>query len=181
MDSSATSNLPVSTTLSTSVPTCSRKGDPPFTVTITYRSLLDRPIWAFVYQYSYQCAGIETRDPERNNRRIGPDSTSLADEPDPTWTYFKDSELVRLEPGEVYERQYTYIVVKKAKGLRNSDVWNLKVGNTYGITLRNQKWWWMFEDDMPEGCTEEERETLLQKQPVTEWKPDCSVSFEFVE
>lgn len=93
----------------------------------------------------------------------------------------EDTELVRLEPSQTFGSTYTFSVVPKRKGLRSSDVWNLLAGKTYELTLRKQCWWWMFEDEMTENCDVEERREMLGRRDPSEWKPECSATFEFTE
>lgn len=174
--------VPAFTTLSTSAPNCSREGIPPFTVTTIHECATGKPFWALIHQYTNHCTGIEIRDPSRNGRRIGPDGTSIADdEGGSSGLTPDDTDPVRFEPGHPIQISYTFSVVRKVKGLRNSDIWNLAVGNNYILTLRRQKWRWMFEDDMPKESSVDERRELLRKQPVTEWEAECSAAFEFTE
>jgi hypothetical protein len=120
-------------------------------------------------------------DPLRSNRRIGGQSSSIVDTDDETDDTEDDNDLVRLHPGQVLQVTYTFSVVPKAKGLRHSDVWNLTIGNTYNLTLRNQRWWWAYEDDMDDDISEKQRRSSLKTKPLTEWGTDCSANFTFVE
>lgn len=179
---------PVSLTLSTSAPTCYGSGDPPFTVTMTHKCTTARPIWALREPHRYNCNGIMIRDPQRTTpsgryRRIGLEGTYIDNgsesDSDYEHRYVRNNELVHLNPGEVYTTYYTLIVTAKAGGLRRSDVWNLTDGNDYLLTMTEQKWWWMFEDEMPASCSHWKRMEMLNEQPVTQWRPGCSISFHF--
>jgi len=108
---------------------------------------------------------------------MGPQSTIIADEWDDVALDLDDTELVRLELGQKFSTSYTFSVVPKADGLRNSDVRNMVKGNTYEITLRRRRWRWMFEDEMGEGMSEEEREEALRKREAMEWMVDCKATF----
>ncbi|KAK3722930.1 hypothetical protein LTR37_002075 [Vermiconidia calcicola] len=175
-------NVPVATTLSLSARTCSRKGDPPFAVTIKHHSTATQPIWALVYSFPDWCRGIEIRDLELHRRR-GPSPlwaayTQYDEDPDPR----DDASLERLAPGQSLEIAYTFCVERKLNGYFRSDVDKLKNKKRYTVTLRKQKWWWMFEDEMPTDCTtDDERRRFLGKQECCEWKPECVREFEMVE
>lgn len=174
-------SVPVATTLSVSAPTCSRKGDPPFVVTIKHQSTSPRPIWALVYRFSEWCCGIEIRDLEHHRRR-GPSPlwaayTQVDVDPDPR----DDASLEHLVSGQSLEIAYTFCVERKL-GAFPSDVQKLKDGQRYQITLRQRMWWWMFEDEMPADCTmDEDRRRVLGEQPCCSWKPQCVQEFEMVE
>lgn len=86
---------------------------------------------------------------------------------------------MHLDPGEVFDTSYTYRVVAKTWALRHSDIWNLKDRKQYQVTLREQSWWWRFEDDLPADCSHEQRREILIKLRVAKWKPDCSTWFEY--
>ena len=173
--------VPVATTLSLSEPTCSRKGDPPFVVTITHRSTAPRPIWALVYRFTDWVWGIEVRDLEHHHRR-GPSRLWLAyaqfdEDPD----LREDTSLERLEPGQSLEMAYTFSVERKFKDFP-SDVHKLQDGQRYEVTLRKRRWWWMFEDEMPMDCTTDDgRRRVLGEQTCCVWKPECVAEFEMVE
>jgi hypothetical protein len=170
---------PVSTTLTTSSPTCSLIGEPPFTATTTYERTTSRPIWALVRLFTDFGGGIEIRDPVRKHRQVGARSTIIADEWDEHALDLDDTALVWLESGQTFSTLYTVSVVPKVNGLRDSDVKHLVVGNTYEITLRKRRWRWMFEDEMGGGLSEKERR-VLRKRKVVEWKVDRMVIFEAV-
>ena len=174
-------SVPVATTLSLSASACSRTGDPPFVVTIKHRSTATHPFWALVYRFTDWCSGIEIRDLEHHRRR-GPsplwDAYTYYDEdPDPR----DDTSLERLAPGQALEVAYIFHVERKL-GTFRSDVSKLKDGQRYKVTLRKQKWWWMFEDEMPADCTTDDgRRRVLREQVRCEWKPQCVQEFEMVE
>jgi len=73
----------------------------------------------------------------------------------------RSTQLVQLELGEKFEQHYTFSVVAKVDGLRNTDVYNLVKGNEYHVTLRKRYWRWMFEDEMDMRMSHEERERRL--------------------
>jgi hypothetical protein len=168
---------PVSTTVTTSPSTCSLSGEPPFKAITEYECTASKPIWALVRLFTDFSGGIEIRDPLRKHRRIGGVSSIVADEWDEDALDLEDTELVRLEPGQKFSTSYTISVVPKADGLRDSDIRHMVPGNTYEITLRKQRWRWMFEDDMPEDIGEDERRAILKKTEVVEWKVDSQVNF----
>ncbi len=175
MESGTDATILVSTSIETSAPVCSRSGDPPFVVTVRYECTTSRPISALVHLNSDACNGIEIRDPARRaaldsrweHRRIGPDTIVMNDEyyGDDT---IDDAEVVRMEPGKLFERPYTFSVVPKLNGIKRSDIWGLKPGTTYELMLRKQTWRWMFEDEMLENCSSEERRELLEKRAAGE-------------
>ncbi|KAL2060152.1 hypothetical protein VTL71DRAFT_9974 [Oculimacula yallundae] len=167
----------ISTILTTSYPTCALSGQPAFTVTTTYECTASKPIWALVRLWADYSGGIEIRDPQRNHRRIGGGSTLIADEWDEDALDLEDTSLVRLEPGQKFSTQYTVSVVPKADGLRNSDIRLMVPGNTYEITIKKQRWRWMFEDEMDKEMDIEERRTILKNRDVAEWKVDCLANF----
>lgn len=181
---------PVSTTLTTSSPTCALNGKPPFTATTTYECTTSRPIWALIRLFTDFGGGIEIRDPQRKHRRMGPPSTIVADEWDTDALDLDDTVLVRLEPNQKFSTSYTFSVVPKASGIVHSDVRHMAKGNTYEITLRRRRWRWMFEDEMEvwvvvgeemseeeEEEEREERRQMLRKKEVMEWEVDCMVTF----
>lgn len=117
-------------------------------------------------------------DPQRKYRRVGPNPTGRNEDYDPS--DLEDSSLERLDIGQSLDIFYTF-TVETSGIVSRPDVRKLKVGNTYRIGVRKQKWWWMFEEDLPTGATTEEVREILSKQPVCEWKPDCVDDFEVVE
>jgi hypothetical protein len=176
-------NAPVSLTLSTSTPICHESGEPAFIVTTTYKCVAVRSIWALRDPLARMCNGVQTRDPDRKYRRIGPDPEILCEDPEydlsPEDIIRRDTVMMRLDPGDVFSTSYTFSVVKKMRGLIHSDVWNLKDGKKYKLTLWPQRWWWMFEDELPAGSSDEQKRDILSKLQVTKWQPDCSSWFEF--
>lgn len=150
-------------------------------VTIKHHSTAPRPIWALVYRFTDWCSGIEIRDLEHHRRR-GPTPLSAAyaqlDE-DPN--LLEDTSLQRLAPGQSLEAEYT-LRVEARSGDFPSDVYKLKDGKRYRITLRQLKWWWVFEDEMPTVCTtDDERRRFLGEQTCCSGKPQCVGEFEMVE
>lgn len=111
-------SVPVTTTLSILAPTCSRRGDPRFVVTITHHSTAPRPIWALVYRFTEWCSGIEIRDLE-HHRRQGPSPLWTAyaqvdEDPDPR----EDTLLERLAPEQSLD--VTYILPSLGRSLAPS-------------------------------------------------------------
>ena len=151
-------------------------GEPPFKAITEYECTVSKPIWALVRLFTDFSGGIEIRDPLRKHRRIGGLSSIVADEWDEDALDLEDTELVRLEPGQKFSTSYTISVVPKAGGLMASDMRHMVPGNTYEITLRAQRWRWMFEDEMAD-IDEDERRAILKKREAVEWKVDCQVNF----
>jgi hypothetical protein len=120
--------------------------------------------------------GVEIRDPTRYYRKIGPPGTWVMDE---VSTEIDFTELVRLEPGQVLHKSYTFAVKPRPEGFGHSDIYNLEVGKTYELTIREQKWWWRFEEDMDLESSDNERKEILFAQAATEWKPNNSITFIF--
>lgn len=62
--------------------------------------------------------GVEIRDPNRNNKHVGPTHSVIGDtdEDEP-----EDTELHRLEPGEQFLKQYTFTTERKANGVLPND------------------------------------------------------------
>jgi len=179
------SRPPISTSVATSSAVCHLSGDPPFTVTTTYRhtgtsdNKAGESIWALIYLSSHNGKGIDIRDPQRQNRRMGPSSTNISDEWDEDDHDVEDSLLVRLQPGQEICTSYTFSVVAKAGGLRNSDIRNMIAGNNYEITLKKRRWRWMFENQM-DATTKDQRREILERQKAIEWEVDCKAEFEAV-
>lgn len=150
-----------------------------------HRCVLKGTIWALVDVYKYNCNGVQIRDPTRNDRRIGPPGTYDSEihgiEFDIAKADFEDTQMVRLEPGQSFGTTYTFAIFNKPTRFRGSDVDKLVIGNDYIIALRAQRWRWMFEDDMPEGSTADERRLLLFERPLTHWKVDGRITFKCVE
>ena len=175
------SQPPVSTTLDLSSSTCPRKGEPPFTVTTIYECTTAQPLWALVRLYSHCCGGVQIRDPDRKNRRIGPPGTMLQHEFDEELLDIEDTELVRLELGYKYLTKYTFSTTPKLNGITHSDVRNLVIGKAYTVTLRRPRWRWMFEKDMPPYLIKHARREVLSEVDMVEWSVGCEASFEVVE
>jgi hypothetical protein len=89
------------------------------------------------------------------------------------------TELVRLEPGQTLQKSYTFAVGPRAEGFGYSDIYNLEVGKAYELTIREQKWWWRFDEEMDLDSSDNERKETLFAQPATEWKPDNMITFVF--
>ena len=171
--------VPVTTNISSSASTCSRSGRPPFTVTITYECTIGATIWALYKHYAYWGNGSEIGDPRRIYRkRIGPSHRYLEDEAD---TEIDFTELVRLERGEILQKLYTFDVEDDRHKFFHNDVYNLLAGNEYQLGLRRQKWWWMFESEMPENSSMDEKKQILYDQPATEWQPQHRMTFRVTE
>jgi hypothetical protein len=171
---------PVSTTLTTSSPTLSLDGQPPFVAITEYECTTSKPIWALVGLFTHVGNGILIRDPQRlvsgKPRRIGPTSTIYEDDWDDKALDLEETELVRLEPGRKFSTSYTISVVPKVDGLRGSDTYAMVKGNTYEISLRKRRWRWMYENGMGEGLSKEEWRELLSKKDPMEWDVDCKVN-----
>jgi hypothetical protein len=88
------------------------------------------------------------------------------------------TELVRLEPGEIMRKTYDFIVEDDTNSLFNNDVHNLVAGNTYELKIRHQKWLWMYEADMPQNCSLDNRKDILFRLTATEWQPESRVTFQ---
>jgi hypothetical protein len=87
---------------------------------------------------------------------------------------------LRLEPGQQRQTISTLSADRELNGRHHNDFRTLTVGNAYELTVMAQKWWWIFEDDLPEDCTAEERLHILQRQPGTRQKPNCMTAFTLV-
>jgi hypothetical protein len=170
--------VPVATNISTSTNVCSRSGHPLFTVTITYDCTAGAAIWALYKHYSYRGNGSEIRDPRRRYRRIGPSHRYIENEDD---TEIDFTELVRLEPSETLQKVYTFDVEDDSDRLYHNDVSNLVVGNEYELGIRNQKWWWMYEEEMPANFSVDEKTRFLYERSATEWQPRERITFVVTE
>lgn len=173
--------LPLTAAITASADTCHRSGDPPFTVSIRYRCDADATIWVLRPLMTDFCGGVELRDPTHRDRRIGPMITGGGNEDGTEDDTLMDTELLRLDPGQIVLSSYTFTTKRKADGLRHNDFYNLITGNMYDLTVWRQQWKWMFESQMPESCTTEERKALLARQPALDWKPECTISFVLAE
>ncbi|KAJ9635200.1 hypothetical protein H2199_008686 [Coniosporium tulheliwenetii] len=174
------SGPPVTISLTTSSPTCSLSGSPPFTVSIEWTLSGSRPIWALISLNSGRTYGIVIRDPSRKGRRIGPPTTFIADEG--VLTIEEDDEdvtLVRIGPNKPCRISYTFTTEPKVSGLRGSDTAMMKPGMPYELTLRKTCCRWMYEDEMGDGG-EVERRRKLRERPLALFTPDCRAWFEAV-
>ena len=144
-------NPPVSSTVSLSSPTCSITGNPEFTVTYTHENISTKPICALVRVWADYCNGFQARDPLQKYRPRGLPPTMLADEWDEDALDLNDTELVRLDPGQSMSRNYTFSVSKKLDGFIHNDMYKLEVGKKYVLCLREQRWRWVFAEDLPES------------------------------
>lgn len=169
---------PVSTSISASGEVCSRSGNPLFTVSITYQSVMSTTIWALFKPCAERGNGCEIRDPRRRNRRIGPTNRYLEDEGDSEIDF---TQLVRLTPGDTITKEYTFRVSKEPDSLFGSDIRTLVVGTEYNLGIRRQKWRYVFEEYMPPHGTVEERKKFLMGQPAIQWAPEETVRFRFVD
>jgi hypothetical protein len=170
--------VPVTASISSSAATCSRSGYPPFTVTITYECTIGATVWVLYPLFTLYCEGVEIRDPTRRHRRVGPAPTQNCTDGDED--EFEDTELLHLEPGQIQQKMLTLASDRRANNWDHNDFRPLTVGNTYELTVHGQTWWWIFEDDLPENCTSEERLLILKRQPGTTWKPNCMTHFTLV-
>ena len=80
-------------------------------------------------------------------------------------------------PGQVFQKTFTLAIEPRSEGRGHSDIYNLEVGKTYELTIRRQKWWWRFEDDMPSGHSDDQRKEFLFAQSPTEWRPENTIDF----
>lgn len=173
--------LPLTAAITASEETCHRSGDPPFTVSIEYKCDAEATIWVVRPLLAKFCEGVEIRDPTRRNRRIGPTIIGVGNTDGTEDDAFTDTELLRLDPGTRIVSNYTLTTQRKDHGLLRGDFHNLTIGNVYNLTVWRQQWRWMFESQMPEGCTTEERKALLARQSAIYWKPECTTSFVLAE
>lgn len=170
---------PITSFLSTSTPSCSLSGNPPFTVILDWKLDGDRAIFALLTRRRGMNIGLEVRDPERNGHRIGPPA-------DGTWGDRDDSpppdeeELVRLEKmGDSFSQSYTLATKPKLRGIILADTWNFKSGNTYALTLKKTQWRWLYEDEVEDAVLQDRAMMIerLGREPKVQWKPDCRVEF----
>ena len=171
--------IPVATTVSASAPTCSCSGGPPFAVTVTHRSIFQRPIWALVDLYPrYNCHGVQIRGLTRNNRSTYPHVEVQGINQDIVRADHDDPAIVRLDLGQSFSTTITFGIVNKPAG---RDVDNFIVGNDYTVTLLPERWRWMFEHDMPDIKTTVERRLMLSQRPFTQWQVHCDLTFKCTE
>lgn len=105
----------------------------------------------------------------------------MQDEWDKEQVEFEDSKLVRLEPGETVETEYTFFVETGPDVVRRSDVQFMKPGNKYWVELGIRKCWWIYADEMKEGLTDLEMREVLRQRPSVEWKPTFKAEFTAIE
>lgn len=172
---------PITASLTASTPFCALSGTPPFTICLEWTSHSDRAIHAIQTRVIGHNIGLEIRDPARKGRRIGPPSDRLCGDGDGEDGLPDDEErLVRLEKrGDCFREEYTLGVERKRRGLVNADLWNLAGGKGYALTLRKEKWRWVYADEVGVGDGAEDGvlRGLLEREPWVEWKPQ--VWFEF--
>ena len=165
---------PITSNLSTSTPVCALSGAPSLTVFIDWKLDGNRPIWALMAQPKGHNIGVEIRDPERKNRRIGP-SPDLVGTDEEESDSLPDEKILRFEGGNAFRQSYTLSTEKKYNGVLNSDTWNLVSGKTYQLTLRKSRWRWRYEDQFETTDLQDmaRLEAMLSEEPWVEWKLDC--------
>ena len=173
--------IPFTANISTSAGRCFCDGNPPYTTIIVYKCTADATIWTLRPLPTDFCVGVEIRDPTRNYRRMGPTLTRVDNDDGTDDSDLADTEVLRFRPGESTMIEYTFSTRRKAGGLRHDDFHNLTAGNMYELTIRRQRWRWMFESEMPENCILEDGRALLAEQDAVEWKPESKTSFILVE
>lgn len=169
----------VTASLSTSMPTCSLTGQPPFIVFLTWKLHEERPIYALVTREEGRVIGIEIHDPEKNGRRIGPPPDLPQGDEDDAPSH-DEQIFVQLNGSEdEFAQEYTLATEKRQNGLLQSDTWNLKSGKRYELTLRYAKWRWVYQDEVEDGVRRDEAKVLamLRQEPCSVWKPDGQVGF----
>jgi hypothetical protein len=176
---SATQEEPLAISLQSSASTLSLSGEPPYTVTISYICKTIRPIYALISLYTEHASGIIVRDPNHwkaPNRPIGCISTVQCDY-DPVPEH-EDAVFVRLGPEGTFESTFT-IGPKPRWGTRGvADTHRMKVDGKYWVDSRTRKYWWLYEDEIEESLTEEEkRKVIVERGNVVEVKPDCRLDF----
>ena len=136
-------------------------------------------IYALTAKEDGRNIGLEIRDPERNRRRIGPPA-DLEHAGDDHLAGNDEEIFVSLSPkiGDSlsFEQAYTFATEERRGGLVHLDVWNLKAGKKYEVTLKRSRWRWMWKDEI-EG-DEKTAAELLWQEPFLEWKADCRVEFQ---
>ena len=179
----ATSQPPVSTSICVSSPSCSISGAPAFTTTYTHKNVGTKAIWALVRLWSDYCNGFVSHDLQNHNRRRGLPPTILSDDWDEEALDLKDTELWKLDPGQVISKSYTFTVNKKLDGFISSDVYKYEVGKKYLLDLCPRRWRWVFADDLPNDAkadreitgerskyAEERHDRLLIPSSQTSWR-----------
>jgi hypothetical protein len=76
----------------------------------------------------------------------------LGDEWDENALDLKDTELWKLDPGQVVSKSYTFAVNKKLDGFISSDVYKYEVGKKYLLDVCPRRWRWAFADDLPKDA-----------------------------
>ncbi len=167
--------LPVTASISTSAPTCSLSGEPPFTIFINWTLDGNDPISALMTQVATQNIGIEIRGPERGGRRIGPQPDWMEDDGEPP----RELKLLRLRQGISFQQSYTLSAKPKLKGLVHADTWNLSSGTTYELALRRMEWRWLDDKQLPDVVLQDEEKLkeLLWEEPPVEFRLDCRLEF----
>lgn len=174
---------PITASLTASTPFCALSGTPPFTICLEWTSHSDRAIYALQTRVTGHNIGLEIRDPARKGRRIGPPSDRLCGDGDGEDGLPDDDErLVRLEKrGDFFREEYTLGVEPKRGGLISADLKNLVGGKGYALSLRKEKWRWVYGDEVAVGKGKGAEggllRGLLEREPWVEWKPQ--VWFEF--
>ena len=179
---------PVTASLSTSTPTCSLTGNPPFTISLDWKLANNGPraICALQTRERGHNIGIEIRDPERKGRRIGPPSDRLShhheeeEEEEENEDGPPDEEvLFRLRHGTPIQQAYTFTVSPKQNGLVNADTWNLVSGKTYELTLRRSQWRWLYEDEVEDAVVRDEARlrARLAGEPRVQFQPGGRIEF----
>ena len=170
---------PVTASLSTSAPICATSGDPPFTVSLIWRLHSSRPIYALVLREEGRNFGLEIRDPERNGRRVGPPPNVLQGDMDDAIS--NDEEIYvalnGLEDG--FSEDYTLDTKERQGGRLPTDTRNLKSGKEYHVTLRENHWRWLYQDEVQENFRSDEAKLIevLKEEPHSKWKSDSRVTF----
>ena len=172
---------PVIASLSTSTSTCSLSGEPPFTVFLKWQLDSDRAIYGLMTREKGRNIGLEIRDPERNGKRIGPTSDLMCGDEDYEEGTTEEEVFVRLgrPDDDCLVESHTLTAERKRGGLRNSDLWNLKSGKAYDLTLRKSRWRWLYDDEFEKDELQDTEKTIkrLREEPQSEWKPHCRARF----
>ncbi len=103
----------------------------------------------------------------------------MQDEWDDAKVEFENTELLRMEPGQMFETSYTLYV--KRLTVRRSETDFMVPGDNYWAGLGKRKCWWMYADEMDDGLSEMEMRDALRKARSVEWKPDVRARFTAVE
>ena len=170
---------PLKTTISTSQPTCSLSGQPPFTISVLWALTTQRSIIALRTVDRGRPMDIEIRDLQRNSRRIGLLSSWVGEDVDPP----EQTELVRIGPDGSFLQTYTLSKEAKAGGLRGSDMQGFVTGNKYSINMRSVRWRWRFEDEIDEDIRKDESrlKAWMMEWPAKEFRPEGKAEFAVVD